>query len=292
MSGRVARVAAHAKLNLFLRVLSREQDGYHSIETLFARIALADAVTVRVEGAARTIDCGLANVGPPEQNLAFRAAEAFRAARGWPRGFHIEIAKRIPVGGGLGGGSADAGAVLRALAALSPEPVPTDALLQMAMPLGSDVPFLTTTAPWALAWGRGERLLAIAPLATRPVVLALPPFGVATASAYGWLAGTRARWAPHPALFTLEALRSWEHVAALATNDFEPVVCQRHPQLAGIIAELRRAGSSIATISGSGSTVFGIGVDVPDISLLQQTLGVPVMATQTLERIEPVEVMD
>jgi len=170
--------------------------------------------------------------------------------------------------------------------------VPTDALLQMAMPLGSDVPFLTTTAPWALAWGRGERLLAIAPLATRPVVLALPPFGVATASAYGWLVGTRARWAPHPALFTREALRSWEHVAALATNDFEPVVCQRHPQLAGIIAELRRAGSSIATISGSGSTVFGIGVDVPDISLLQQTLGVPVMATQTLERIEPVDVMD
>src|SRR6185437_13862256 len=109
MSGRVARVAAHAKLNLFLRVLSREQDGYHSIETLFARIALADAVTVRVEGAARTIDCGLANVGPPEQNLAFRAAEAFRAARGWPRGFHIEIAKRIPVGGGLGGGRADPG---------------------------------------------------------------------------------------------------------------------------------------------------------------------------------------
>ncbi|HEX8717039.1 MAG TPA: 4-(cytidine 5'-diphospho)-2-C-methyl-D-erythritol kinase [Gemmatimonadaceae bacterium] len=291
MSGRVARVAAHAKLNLFLRVLAREQDGYHTIETLFARIALADAVTVHVDTADRTIDCGLANAGPPEQNLAFRAAEAFRTATGWPRGYHIEIAKRIPIGGGLGGGSADAGAVLRALAALSPVPVPGDALLQMAMPLGSDVPFLTTTAPWALAWGRGERLLAIAPLASRPVVLALPPFGVGTANAYGWLAGTRARWEPHPTLFTLEALRSWEHVAALATNDFEPVVCARHPQLASIIAALRGAGSAIATLSGSGSTAFGIFADAPDRDLLQQALGVPISVTRTLDRIEPVDVM-
>ncbi|MGH7624770.1 MAG: 4-(cytidine 5'-diphospho)-2-C-methyl-D-erythritol kinase, partial [Gemmatimonadaceae bacterium] len=137
MSGRVARVAAHAKLNLFLRVLSREQDGYHGIETLFARIALADDVTVHVDTHDRTIDCGIANVGPAARNLAFRAAEAFRAAMGWPDGFHIEIAKRIPTGGGLGGGSADAGAVLRALAALAPEPVPNDTLLSMAMALGS-----------------------------------------------------------------------------------------------------------------------------------------------------------
>jgi len=291
MSGRVARVAAHAKLNLFLRVLAREQNGYHSIETLFARIALADDVTVHVDTRGRTIDCGGADVGPPAQNLAFRAAEAFRAATGWPEGFHIEIVKRIPAGGGLGGGSADAGAVLRALAALAPEPVLGDALLRMAMPLGSDVPFLTTTAPWALAWGRGERLLAIAPLRARPVVLALPPFAVSTASAYEWLAATRTHGARQPALLTLEALRSWEHVAALATNDFEPVVCERHPQIAAIIAHLRRAGSACATISGSGSTVFGLFAQAPDSALLQQTLDVPVMPTRTLEQIEPVDVM-
>ncbi|MGH7625261.1 MAG: hypothetical protein ACREOJ_08080, partial [Gemmatimonadaceae bacterium] len=149
----------------------------------------------------------------------------------------------------------------------------------------------TTTAPWALAWGRGERLLAIAPLQSRPVVLALPPFGVATGSAYDWLAGTRVHQGPQPALLTLEALRSWEHVTALATNDFEPVVCQRHPLLATIIAQLRRAGAACATISGSGSTVFGIFAEAPDGDLLQQTLGVPVIPTQTLERLEPVAVM-
>ncbi|HEX5408685.1 MAG TPA: 4-(cytidine 5'-diphospho)-2-C-methyl-D-erythritol kinase [Gemmatimonadaceae bacterium] len=291
MSGRVARVAAHAKLNLFLRVLARERDGYHSIETLFARIALADDVTVHVDTRDRTIDCGRADVGPPAQNLAFRAAEAFRAATGWPEGFHIEIVKRIPAGGGLGGGSADAGAVLRALAALAPEPVSGEALLRMAMPLGSDVPFLTTTAPWALAWGRGERLLAIAPLKARPVVLALPPFAVSTASAYEWLAATRTYGTREPALLTLKALHSWEHLAALATNDFEPVVCERHPQIATLIAHLRRAGSACATISGSGSTVFGLFAAAPESELLQRTLDVPVIPTQTLEQVEPVDVM-
>ena len=127
-----ARVAAQAKINLMLRVLAREALGYHQIETLFCRLALADDVVVRVTPGARTLDCRGAGVGPTERNLAYRAALAYAEARGWPDGFAIEIDKHIPVGGGLGGGSADAAAVLRALAALDPAPMSPDGLVTLA----------------------------------------------------------------------------------------------------------------------------------------------------------------
>ncbi|MGH2897799.1 MAG: hypothetical protein ACRDMZ_03935, partial [Solirubrobacteraceae bacterium] len=91
-------------------------------------------------------------LGPTEQNLAFRAATAYAAQTGWPAGFAIEIVKQVPVGGGLGGGSADAGAVLRILDALSPNPLGAK-LVELATQLGADVPFMTIDSPMALAWG-------------------------------------------------------------------------------------------------------------------------------------------
>ena len=157
MSARAARVAAQAKINLGLRVLARETSGYHGIETVFQRLALADDVRVRITDGPRTLDTRGADVGPTEKNLAWRAALAMHAATGWPAGFAITIEKRIPVGAGLGGGSADAGAVLRALNALAPHPVSELELMRIAAPLGADVPFLTGTASLAMAWGRGER---------------------------------------------------------------------------------------------------------------------------------------
>ena len=167
-----ARTLAQAKVNLFLRVLAREANGYHQLETLFCRLDLGDDVVVRTNVRGRSLDCqgdvippnGL---GPVEWNLAWRAATAYSEATGWPNDWAIEIQKRIPVGGGLGGGSADAGAVLRCLNALNPTPLPPHALLGIAGQLGADVPFLTSEASFALAWGRGERMLRIAPIPAR-----------------------------------------------------------------------------------------------------------------------------
>src|SRR5688572_7718071 len=184
----VARVRAQAKINLFLRILAREASGYHALETLFARLELADDVTVRTTSGVRSIDCRGADLGPAESNLAYRAAVAYADATGWPGGFAIEIAKRIPVGGGLGGGSADAGAVLRALNMLAPDPVPTASLLEIAGALGADVPFMALVSPLALGWGRGDRMVALPPLPSLPVSLVTFPFGVSTGEAYGWLA--------------------------------------------------------------------------------------------------------
>ncbi|HEX6965295.1 MAG TPA: 4-(cytidine 5'-diphospho)-2-C-methyl-D-erythritol kinase [Gemmatimonadaceae bacterium] len=281
----VARVTAQAKLNLGLRVLAREASGYHAIETIFVRIELGDRVTVRTGGRERSIHCTGANVGPAADNLAHRAARAYANATGWPDGFAIEIDKVIPVGGGLGGGSADAGAVLRALNGLAPRPCAEHELLGIAGTLGSDVPYLTTAAPLALAWGRGERMLVLPPLPTRHVVLVLPHFGISTAAAYGWLAATRAETPPAPALLDLEQLGGWKELAAHAGNDFEPVVAERHPEIRAIIDALRCAGASIAQMTGSGSTVYGIFADAPDVASIERVVPGRVVVTRTVETV-------
>ncbi|MGH7617030.1 MAG: 4-(cytidine 5'-diphospho)-2-C-methyl-D-erythritol kinase, partial [Gemmatimonadaceae bacterium] len=189
-----AGVSAQAKINLRLRVLARETSGYHGIETIFLRLDAGDGVRVRITSG-RALDCAgpampATGVGPMEKNLAYRAAVAYQEATGWPSGFAIEIEKRIPVGAGLGGGSADAGAVLRALDHLAPNPLAVR-LAELATPLGADVPFMTIENPMALAWSRGERLLPLHPPEARHVALVVPDFAVSTADAYGWFSSYR-----------------------------------------------------------------------------------------------------
>ena len=285
-----ARVAAHAKLNLALRILAREASGYHQLETVFCRIELADDVVVRVrDDDERSLDCAGADVGPVEKNLAWRAAVAYAQRDGWPRGFAIEIEKRIPVGGGLGGGSADAGAVLRALNALNPRPLPLHELLAMAGALGADVPFLATATPLALAWGRGERMLALPALPPRDVALVLPPLSVATADAYAWLAASRseAQAAAHyPALLPLAAVTTWDGALRHSENDFEPVVFAQRPELGDIHARLAEVpGVALARMSGSGSTLFALFSDEMELRLVSQATGCKVLATRTLDEV-------
>jgi 4-diphosphocytidyl-2-C-methyl-D-erythritol kinase len=303
VSTRAARVTAHAKINLTLRILEREASGFHTLETIFARISLGDLVTVRITDGGRSLDSDVPIPGATEDNLAYRAALAFAERTGWPRGFAIELEKRIPIGGGLGGGSADAGAVLRALAALSPNQVREADLLALAASLGSDVPFLTTAAPIALAWSRGERMLALPTLPERDVVLVLPGFAVSTVAAYAWLDEARRESAPDsgapappPSLLSLADLATWPSIAALATNDFEPVVFPRHPELAPHLAALRSAGASIALMSGSGSTLFGIFAAPPQGAPAHPAIpGIPpsaqTVATRTATSVSPVELL-
>jgi GHMP kinase-like protein len=132
-------VAAHAKANLFLRVLAREADGYHGIETLFCRLDLADTLRAeRREGQGVTVEVSGADVGPPEANLAVRAAQTVLEALEHRFAVHLRLTKRIPVGAGLGGGSADAAAALAAVNRLAGDAVPRHELLQFAARLGSE----------------------------------------------------------------------------------------------------------------------------------------------------------
>ncbi|HKW48366.1 MAG TPA: 4-(cytidine 5'-diphospho)-2-C-methyl-D-erythritol kinase [Gemmatimonadaceae bacterium] len=260
----IARVAAQAKVNLLLRVLAREESGYHSIETVFLRLSLADDVAVRVgpDVSGRSLDCNgealpEGGLGPPEENLAYRAACTYADETGWPTTFSIELTKQIPTGAGLGGGSADAGAVLRALDAMSPSPL-GHRLVELAPSLGADVAFMSIDSPMAVAWGRGERLLPLPALAARPIVLLMPAFGVSSKDAYGWLAHDRGEYGPRSAVLQPSELDTWEGVASLATNDFEPVVSRRHPEIVSYVEALKGAGALPAMMSGSGSTVFGV----------------------------------
>lgn len=262
-----ASVVAQAKLNLFLRVLARETSGYHQLETLFCRLTLGDELRVRLVPGTRSLDCdGIAmpagGLGPAEKNLAWRAAVAFLEATGWSTGFAIEIDKRIPVGGGLGGGSADAGGVLRALNALAPAPLSTHDLLKIAAGLGADVPFLTQEASTlALAWGRGDRLMPLPALPSRACILFTFPHGVVTADAYRWLTEEPAA-APGAVSYRPERLGSWSDVELLAYNEFERVVLPRHPEIRRVLEGLRqpdiRHSLPVALMSGSGATVFAL----------------------------------
>jgi 4-diphosphocytidyl-2-C-methyl-D-erythritol kinase len=287
-----ARVTAQAKINLLLRVLARDTGGYHSIETVFLRVDLGDDVRVRI-APGRSLECAgpaipRAGLGPTERNLAYRAAVAYADATGWPTGFAIEVDKRIPVGGGLGGGSADAGAVLRILDALSPRPLGAR-LVELATPLGADVAFMTIDSPMALAWGRGERLLPLHALDPRRVALIVPDFAVATADAYAWLAADRGEYVPSAGVLPPDSLATWESLAPVASNDFERVVAARHPVIAQLVDELSSADAILAMLSGSGSAVFGVFDASPDLAAVTRRSGLAAIVTKTSDRVVRVE---
>ena len=295
----VARVAAQAKVNLLLRVLAREESGYHSIETVFLRLMLADDIVVRVgdDVRGRSLNCSGdaipgGGLGPTEANLAYRAACLYADATGWPKDFTIELTKHIPVGAGLGGGSADAGAVLRALDALAPVPI-ARRLAELAAELGADVAFMTMDSPMALAWGRGERLFPLPVLVSRPVVLMTPPFGVSTKDAYEWLARDRGGTFVKGNVLQPTDLDTWEGIEAVAVNDFEMAVTPRHPEIGAMIAALLETRASPVMMSGSGSTVFGVFFDAAsaDHAAAQlRTRGIGhVRVTRTADRVDRVE---
>lgn len=301
MSAPEARVEAQAKLNLFLRVHEREPSGYHQIETLFCRIALSDTVTVRVTASGRRIECAgeripAGGLGPPEKNLGWRAASAYAEATGFPSGFDITIEKRIPVGGGLGGGSADAGGVLRALNALNPRPITAPALKQIAVALGADVPFLTQDeSPVALGRGRGEKLTLLPALPPSAVWLLVPETSVDTADAYRWLDASGPRSAR--VAVTPDQLATWAGVAAVAGNDFEAVVSVHVPVVGRLLANLRReevrtllGPAATVLLTGSGSCVAVVTGERPPRGLQSPppVAGLPVLETETSEFVEPV----
>ena len=252
--------AAHAKVNLFLRVLARETDGYHGIETLFCRLTLSDTLVARrteASGVALVVEG--AETGPAEQNLAARAARAVLDATGNRFGVHLGLTKRIPVGAGLGGGSADAAAALSLVNQLAGNAIPHAELLHHAASLGADVPFCLSGAPLALGWSHGERMLALPPLPPAPVLLLTPPVQVSTAEAYGWLDRARGTGHRRGALcLDPPALTAWSDVARMGGNDFESVVFGRLPQVRAAFEAMAQTHPLLCRMSGSGSTIIAV----------------------------------
>lgn len=298
MSPRAARTLAQAKINLALRVLGKETDGYHAIETVFLRLELGDDVELRVTSGKRSLKCYEMRDWPPEGNLAYRAAALFADETGWPKGFEIEIVKNIPIGGGLGGGSADAAAVLRILNGLARKPVSEEALLDLAGRLGSDVPYLVSDYAMAMAWGRGDKLLRLDPLPLRDVQLFFPPFGIDTAQAYGLLEESRGDSSSRSPELTTEMFADWDSAARNSVNDFEPIMRPRWPEIDTLLTRGARSGQ-FYRMSGTGSTVFkvaGVNTRSVESSSTASSLVVPPgtrsIITRTSTSVVPIELLD
>jgi len=257
--GEALTVECRAKVNLFLRVLARENDGYHGSETLFCRLALSDTLTVERRPSGIALEVEGADLGAIEENLAWRAADSVLAATGRKFGVSMRLTKRIPAGGGLGGGSSNAAEVLHAVNRLANNAVPRAELLHMAHRLGSDVPFFASEAPLAVGWAHGQRLLRLPPLPTLPVLLLIPGVAVPTSEAYRWVDSLRETSSPRGSVvLDIDSLSRWSDIARMAGNDFEAAVFGKHPTLRAAFEALVSTGPLLCRMSGSGSTLFAV----------------------------------
>lgn len=272
--GTVWQGAAPAKTNLFLRVLAREESGYHQIESLFQALSLADSVRLELVPPREGITLSIAGVPPGslgelDDNLMVRAARVYQQAVGpelgtW--GLRMSLEKRIPHGAGLGGGSSDAATVLLGLQSLLGHPMSAGDLLVLAAGIGSDLPFFLAGGPLALVWGRGGRVLPLPALPSCPVVILQPERRIATPNAYATLAAHRRNVGyleAGPRL--MGGWGTWAEVAVQAENAFEDALAAVYPELPRLQTFLREVGAHWSLMSGSGSAVVGFFPDgIPD----------------------------
>ena len=242
---------AFAKINLDLRVLGVRADGYHELRTTFQAIALADDLTFTTSPGPFRILCDDPDCPADSRNLVWRAAELVWHAGGRrdaPHGVVVTIAKRIPMQAGLGGGSSDGAAAIRALAALWRVRLPQARRHRLAAVMGADVPYFLEGGT-ALGRNRGDRLTRLDDPPRAWVVVAVPRFGVSTSEAFSW-------WDREVG----PARRAGQVGSAgqVFSNDLQPVVARRHPIVGMLVAALERAGAVRASLSGSGSAVFGL----------------------------------
>ena len=255
----VVRLKAHAKVNLFLRILARESSGYHQIETAFSLLELADELEVERATSDVTLDVEGADLGPTAENLAVRAARMVLDATGNRFGVAIKLIKRIPVRAGLGGGSSDGAAALHAVNALAGNAVPRHELLHFAARLGADVPFFASGATLAVAWGRGERQFRLAAPPSLPALIAVPPVQISTPDAYAWWDQQNGEPpARGPVSLDADALSTWGSIGRLGGNDFEAVVFGRHPELRTLYERMAQTGPVWVRLCGSGSAIAAV----------------------------------
>ena len=259
-------VSANAKLNFTLEVLGKRADGYHALRSVVMPISLAD--TLEIEA---TADGSITSDTGYDDELCVKAARVLKSSvSGLPSSFgaSIRVTKRIPAGGGLGGGSADAAAVLRALNELWELELPLPELAEIGAQVGSDVPALVLGGA-VLMEGRGERVQDLR-LKTGDLNLVLVNPGVHSSTKDVYAAcGAREKDAPSPTDAMIAALKAGElaQIAAATSNDLQAPAVKLHPEIADALVSLRAAGATGVTMSGSGSCVFGF---VPDAAAAER----------------------
>jgi 4-diphosphocytidyl-2-C-methyl-D-erythritol kinase len=260
VSEEIIKLPAFAKINLGLKVLGRRADGYHEIRTVFQTISLHDRLTFETTADGRLeLACTDPSIPADETNLVMRAAAALRERYGAGRGARVTLEKRVPAGGGLGGGSSDAAATLIALSHLWNLKADAGELSELGARLGADVPFFLTGGT-ALGTGTGTRVVPLEDAPERHLVVVTPRVHVSTAEAY------KALGAPaltkDDALVNLSVSRTEadfpDSLCDVMSNDFEAVVVRLHPEIGRARDALSGAGARRASLSGSGSSVYGV----------------------------------
>jgi len=234
-------VHAFAKINLDLRVLGVRPDGYHELRTTFQSIALSDRLTfTRTRGPFR-IECDDPAFPTGRRNLIWKAADlvlTLARRRQSPSGVTVRVEKNIPMQAGLGGGSSDGAAALRALSRLWKVTLSPEALHHAAATLGADVPYFLVGGT-VLGFHRGDLLFPLDDIAPAWAVVIVPEFGVSTKDAFAWWDASTRR-------------------PGRNANDLQAVVARRHPVVATLVRALNKEGAFHASLSGSGSAVFGL----------------------------------
>lgn len=263
------RGQAPAKVNLYLEVVGRRPDGYHDLRTLFQTVDWGDGVEVE-----RTATSGVvcetqgAVLPSDDANLAVRAAREWLEAAQAPGGAHVRLEKRIPLGAGLGGGSSDAAAVLRLLQT-TPGALPHDRLMQLAVSLGADVPFLIEGGT-AVGTGRGDVIEPRPPAPRIAIVLMLAPFPTSTATVFGRVAERLRRAPEHGLEKALEALASGvpEKIRDAHHNDLAEASMRAYGEMLRFASTAEKRLGRPPCVTGSGSTLF----DVPDVGEVDEVL--------------------
>lgn len=257
-----ALIKSLAKINLDLRVLAKREDGFHELRTVFQTVSLADEIEIEFEKAKQR-EVLIQDALEIPDNLILRAAHALLDEMKISALVQFRLKKHIPMGGGLGGGSSNAAAVLLALPVLAGKVVPMERLLQLANWFGSDVAFFLNGGT-QLGLGRGEELYPLADVKPTPILLVTPDIQVSTGPAYEALGrgltfidSSRSINSFQAFVRALDEGRDAGSATSLSVNDFEKVVFRHHPQVRKIAAGLR-TWSPAVRMSGSGSTVFAL----------------------------------
>ncbi len=248
---------APAKINLFLRVTGRRSDDYHELDSIFVPVSLFDHIALALRPAANTsisLRCDTEGLGPVDKNLAVQAARAFMTEFAISGELRIDLKKTIPAGAGLGGGSSDAGTVLRMLAQLC-RVEERERLAAIAVKLGADVPFFLDPRPSRVR-GIGEVIEPLTRFASLPLVIAVPPVTVPTVEVFKRL--SREAWSGPASDATITELCAGRIDPTMLVNDLAGVAMGQWPAIARLRDRLNQAGAVASAMSGSGGAVFGV----------------------------------
>jgi 4-diphosphocytidyl-2-C-methyl-D-erythritol kinase len=261
---------AYAKINLGLFVLRKRPDGYHDIATVFHRIDLFDEITF-MESKAISVSSNEPAAPGGDQNICFKAARLLQGSIGTRAGVAVTLNKKIPVGAGLGGGSSDAATVLSTLPSFWNASVSGDLLRQLAIQLGSDVPFFLLSGS-AFASGRGENLEPMILDIPFTILLCHPNVHISTAWAYAHLHLASQETEMDVARIVTTGMTNPGWLRENLRNDFEPVVFDAYPEVGRLKETMLRGGAAYASLSGSGSSVYGLFPDAEPAAALGHSL--------------------